>query len=254
MRGKTVLITRARDQASELKVKIEQKGGSVIEFPVIQTIPPRDIEPLDQALHELVSFDWILFTSVNGVTYFFQRMEELQIALSNVQAKIGAVGPKTAQAIRQRGIDVAVTAADFKAEGLLETLKEELCSGDKILLPRANIARETLPIYLKEWGMKVVEVSAYETIPATEGVEKIVKALKQGLIDFITFTSSSTVQNFVKALSKEPLQELLANVKIVCIGPITAESAVKLGLNVSSVAKVYTIDGLVNSLTQLCGR
>jgi uroporphyrinogen-III synthase len=254
MKGKTVLITRARDQASELKVKIEQKGGLVIEFPVIQTIPPRDMEPLDQALRELASFNWILFTSVNGVAYFFQRMEELNISLSNVQAKIGAVGPKTAQAIQQRGIDVAVTAADFKAEGLLETLQGKLRSSDKILLPRANIARETLPIYLKEWGMKVVEVSAYETIPATEGVEKIVNALKKGLIDFITFTSSSTVQNFVKALSKESLQELLTDIKIVCIGPITAETAVKLGLNVSSVAKEYTIDGLVNSLTQLCGR
>jgi uroporphyrinogen-III synthase len=253
MRGKTVLITRSRDQASELRIKIEQMGGSVIEFPVIQTIPPQDKGPLDQVLRELTTFDWILFTSANGVSFFFQRMEELQITLANVQVKIGAVGPKTAQALAKKGVEVAVTAADFKAEGLLAALEGRLCSGDRILLPRANIARETLPVSLKEWGMNVVEVTAYETVPATEGVEKVVHDLKEGSIHFITFTSSSTVQNFVKALSKEALPELLVNVKIVCIGPITAETALKLGLHVSGVAEEYTIDGLVDCLIQLLG-
>jgi uroporphyrinogen III methyltransferase/synthase len=250
LQGKCILVTRARSQASELRRTIEQYGGEAIEFPVIQVVPVRDRSPVDDVISRLDKFEWIVFTSINGVEFFFDRVEELGF-VSALPAKIAAVGPKTADAIRERGRQVSVVATDFKAEGLVEALKDLLQPGDRILFPKASIARATLPNALALLGMTVTEVSVYETLMTTDGAAEISERLKRKSVHAVTFTSSSTVKNFCEALSVHTNKELLDGVKVVCIGPVTANQARSLGLEVDAVAEQYTIEGLLGALIRL---
>ncbi|GAA4704942.1 uroporphyrinogen-III C-methyltransferase [Brevibacillus fulvus] len=245
--GKRVLVTRARSQASELSEQIAELGGEPIEFPLIKMVPPKRQEELDQALRNLSQFDWVMFTSTNGVAFFFKRLRELKLDIRQLRAKIAAVGPKTAAALEEKGLVVEVLPGQFRAEGLLDSLRDQLHAGEKVLLPRADIARETLPRELTRLGLEVTEVDTYDTEIDAENAEETLELLRQGAIQIITFTSSSTVKNFVQALGEQNL-ELLKGVKIACIGPITAETANALGLTVDAVAKDYTIQGLIDIL------
>lgn len=248
--GKRILVTRARSQASELSEQIAELGGEPIEFPLVKMVPPQDSKPLDDALLQLDSFDWVMFTSANGVAFFFKRLRELGVDIRSMRAKIAAVGPKTAAVLEEKGLTVEVLPGEFRAEGLLDTLQGQLKPGERVLLPRADIARETLPKALRELGLDVTEADTYDTLIDADNIAQTLELLQEGAIHIITFTSSSTVKNFVQAMQGQELTQLLSGVKIACIGPITADTARALGLSVDWVATEYTIQGLLDAIKQ----
>jgi uroporphyrinogen-III synthase len=249
--GKVILVTRSRKQASVLVARISELGGTVIEFPVIEVVPPQNEKPMDDAIRDLTRFDWILFTSANGVEFFFKRASELGEDLSDWSPFIGVVGPKTAEAIRLYGKEPHLIAKDFKAEGLLLDLKARLTGEEQILFPRSSMARPILAQELTHFGLQVTEVDAYDTVMPMEKAPGVLADLQKGCIDFITFTSSSTVKNFCGALGQEMLHQLPAKTQITCIGPVTAETALTHQLRVDAVAKEHTIQGLIEALLNL---
>jgi uroporphyrinogen III methyltransferase/synthase len=250
--GRRVVVTRARAQAGELSKKLEALGAEVIEFPTIQIRPPGDFGPLDEAIQALDSFDWIVFTSVNGVEAFMQRLRRHGLDLRAVprQTKVAAIGPATAERVEKAGLRVDTTPKEYKAEALIKALTGETLVGKKVLIPRAKVAREILPEKLRELGAEVVVPPAYESMPATEGREALKRQLLAGEIDCVTFTASSTVENFVRAFGEEA-GHLLSKPLVACIGPITAAAARSHGIRVDAEADEYTIPGLVNTVADL---
>lgn len=249
--GKRIVVTRARSQASELSRLIEELGGEAFEFPLIRTAPPDDFGPLDNALGRLGDFDWLIFTSGNGVEMFFERLKAQRVDIRQLaKAKIAAVGSKTANKIEAYGLLVDVVADEFKAEGLVETLGDQVQAGHRVLFPRANIARKIIPDLLREKGVLVTEVDAYQTLAVTDGIEDLYRLLQAGGVHAITFTSASTVKNFCKAFEGYSIEPYLAPVTLAVIGPVTAEAARERGLEVDVVADTYTIQGLIDSLIQ----
>ncbi|WP_261304813.1 uroporphyrinogen-III C-methyltransferase [Paenibacillus andongensis] len=255
--GRRVLVTRARSQASELVDLIDDMGGEAVEFPVIRLQPPsrpEAIQELDLALDKLQEFDWVLLTSVNGVEYFFRRLREKGIDVRKMgNARIAAVGPKTAEALAERGIIADVLPAKYQGEGILEAIQADLKAGQKVLLPTADLARDYLPAKLKELGLEVTEVDVYENVLTTDDGDEIIHLLQNQSIHIITFTSSSTVTNLLEALRQlgveDPLS-LLQGVEIACIGPKTAETASQCGLPVTYMAEEATVASLVQSISQ----
>jgi uroporphyrinogen III methyltransferase/synthase len=253
--GRRILVTRARSQASELVDRIDELGGEPVEFPVIQLrapTRPEAVRELDAALRTLSSFDWVLFTSVNGVDYFFRRLIELSVDVRELAGvRIGAVGPKTAEALRQRGFIAEALPLQFQADALAAALQPLVQAGQRVLVPAADIAKDTLPNALREMELSVTEVDVYENVISLEGGEEALELLRQRAIHVVTFTSSSTVTNLLKALEllgeEQPL-ELLRGVQIACIGPVTAQTARDAGLAVTHLAANATIDGLLRSL------
>ncbi|PWK15823.1 uroporphyrinogen-III synthase [Tumebacillus permanentifrigoris] len=251
LHGVRVVVTRSRAQASELCRRIEELGGSTFEFPVICIEWPEDLQPLDTALHSLETFDWVAFTSPNGVEMFGARMQALGVPVSALQSvQIAAVGPKTAALLQELGLTVHALAGEFVGEGLADTLAAQTAAGQRILLPRAQIARKQLPEALRNLGLHVTEVDAYRTLPVTEDASALVKHLQAQEVHAVTFTSSSTVTNFLDALQHYPIHDLLAGVTLAAIGPITAETVEKNGLAVDVMPAEYTIPGLVEALVQ----
>ncbi|WP_027414863.1 uroporphyrinogen-III synthase [Aneurinibacillus terranovensis] len=250
--GKRIVITRARSQSGEFAKQIEQLGGEPIIFPVIKTALPADLSELDHCLRTVDSYDWLVFTSVNGVKFFFQRAQSVHIELAKkiTHVRVAAVGTKTAAALSRHGVEVERTAGTFTAEGLLETLKTHVKPGEKVLLPRANIARDFLPDELRKLGLRVTDVAAYDTVAAVENIQQISDLLKDKKIDIITFASSSAVRFFLTALPEERRRKWLDRVCICVIGPITADTAAELGLHVDVMAEEHTIHGLVEAILQ----
>jgi uroporphyrinogen III methyltransferase / synthase len=256
--GKRVLVTRARSQASELADRIDDLGGEAVEFPVIrlrQPEAPETLAELDQALSRLGDFDWVLFTSPNGVAFFFERLKQLGVDVRSMhKARIAAVGPKTAELLAERGIISERLPVKFQGEGLLEAILPELKPGQQALLPRADIARDYLPVKLKELGLHVTEVDVYESVVEDELSQEVIHLLTDGDIHVTTFTSSSTVTNLLEVLKKSGVKEpaaLLNRTDIVCIGPLTAETAEKNGLKLRCTAAEATIDSLLQALEGL---
>ncbi len=255
--GRRILVTRARSQASDLANQIDELGGEAVEFPVIrtqQTTDPAAQALRDDAISSVEQFDWIMFTSVNGVEFFFQRMRELRKDIRSLaKARIAAVGPKTAEALEERGLMIETIPSRYQGDALPEALAAELQPNQRVLLPTANIARDALPHKLKELGLHVTKIDMYETVLETDHGDEIIELLKQGKIHIVTFTSSSTVTNLLRALKElgehEPV-ELLRGCNIACIGPLTAQTALDAGLNVDYMAKEATVSSLVASLYQ----
>jgi uroporphyrinogen III methyltransferase/synthase len=253
--GKRILVTRARSQASGLAERIDELGGEAVEFPVIDIRPPSDdriVRELDAALARLAEFDWVIFTSVNGVEYFFGRLRQLRIDIRSLhRAKIVAVGPKTAEALGERGLIADTIAAEYRQEGIADALLPQLTPGQKALLPTSNIARDVLPDRLRERGIETTVVAVYENVPSAEYGEEVLELLRQRAIHIVTFTSSSTVKNFVQALRELGADDppaLLEGVDIACIGPVTARTAEEAGLKVDYVAEEATIEALVRAM------
>jgi uroporphyrinogen III methyltransferase/synthase len=248
--GQRVLVTRARSQASELSEMIDALGGEAFEFPVIELVPPACPAPLEGALKDIGTYDWVIFTSVNGVQFFFDKMKAMNLDIRSMgKAKIAAIGPKTADSLRDKGLVVDVLPGEFLAEGLLETIEPKLKKGERVLLPRADIARKVLPEELTKLGLDVTEVDVYDTVISGEDSAEVVQLLEEKGIHVITFTSSSTVTNFVQALGgRVDLSAALEDVCVACIGPITARTAEAAGLRVDVVAEQYTIKGLVDAI------
>lgn len=251
--GKKVLVTRAREQAKPIVSALEERGAEVIEFPVIEIFPPKSWKTLDDAIANLRNYDWIVFTSANGVTKFFERLLRSGKDLRTLgDIRVAAIGEVTAGEIGKRGIGVDLIPDEFRAEGLIERLRKKNIKGKRILIPRALKARDILPEALRKMGASVDVVPAYETRrPGEKKAGKIKKMLAGEKIDAITFTSSSTVSNFLaifpefKSFSKYPV--------IACIGPVTAKSLKEAGYKARIVAREYTIDKLVQDITEYFG-
>jgi len=253
--GRTVVITRAREQASDFKAELEDLGARCIEFPTIAISPPPSWQPLDDAIKNLSQYDWAIFTSVNGVRFFMQRLLAAGLdarALSGV--RLAAIGPKTAEALQDMMLRPDLVPSEYRAEAIIEAMAAENVRGKRFLVPRAMVAREILPDKLREWGAQVDIVPAYETTLPTEKVPEVTELFKNGEVDCLTFTSSSTVTNFFSLLGKEKILPHLDKTKIACIGPITADTAKSFGLETAIMPSDYTIRGLVDSIISYFAR
>lgn len=249
--GKSVLVTRSRDQASRLVQVIEDMGGEAIEFPTIKIAEPLDYSLFDKALFSLGTFNWLVFTSVNGVTSFFQRMKTKKIDIRNLWGvKICAVGEATAAELEKHGLASDFMPGNYTTSDLLDGLLKRIKPGEKVLLARADIGSEELSEGLRENNVDFEDLAVYRTLIESPHKEEVIKLLEENSLNFVTFTSSSTVRNFVSIIGKENLNKLI-NTKVVCIGPVTEQTAKELGLNVSAVADIYTIDGLINKLLEI---
>jgi uroporphyrinogen III methyltransferase / synthase len=249
LRGKRILITRARTQALTLVQGIEALGGEVVEFPTIEIRSPDSYGPLDEAIQQIKSYDWLIFTSVNGVERFLGRFEKLEKSLADLAGiKIAAIGPETAKSLEAAGIPPGLVPQRYQAEGILETLAGETLRGKKVLIPRAAKARDILPATLRQRGAQVDVVVAYQTVLPQVDVSTLCRLFNERGIDMITFTSSSTVSNFTALLRGQDLPRLLATIVIACIGPITQKTVEDVGLRADVVAAEFTIPGLVSAI------
>jgi uroporphyrinogen III methyltransferase/synthase len=245
--GKRILVTRARHQASALSQLLSERGAQPVELPVISIQPVPDALKLERAISNLDQYQWIVFTSVNGVEAFFQRLYDLNLdARALGELKVGAIGPATAQTLRARGINPDYVPEVYSSEGLIAGLSRWDIVGKRLLLPRADIADKKLTNGLTELGAEVHEIAVYRTVPQPKIIAQAKRVLLSGQIDVITFTSSSTVSNLVAVFNKE--LPAINRAKVACIGPKTAETAVKVGLKVDIAAREHTIPGLVAAI------
>ena len=245
--GKRVLVTRAREQASALSDRLRRLGAEPIEFPTIRIEPPADnYVALDAALADLADYDWVVFTSANGVVRTFARLDVLgRDARAFGNAKVAAIGPATEMALRERGVRADFTPSEFVAEAVVAQFPEPV-AGKRILIPRAAEAREVLPETWRAAGADVKVVPAYQTVLETEGAADIRERLAAGELDALTFTSSSTVKNFVEAVGRDVA--VAPSVVLAAIGPVTAQTCRELLREPDITADAYTIDGLVDAL------
>ena len=237
--GKRILITRARAQASKLSAMLSALGAKCIEMPAIRIVSPSDnYQAVDTALAEIRKYEFIIFTSENGVKHFFERLQLKNLdTRSLANSKIAAIGSATSEELSNYGICADFVPTEFRAEALVELLKDKV-KGKKVLIPRAEDAREVLPQELARYGATVEVVPVYKTSSAIEG------KINLDDIDLVTFTSSSTVKNLVNAVGAESLKDT----KTAAIGPITAETLKTLGIKVDIEAEEYTIAGLVGAI------
>ncbi len=251
--GRRIVVTRARAQAGELSRKLEGLGAEVLEFPTIEIKPPDDFAPLDNAIHKLQGYDWLVFTSANGVEAFLDRLAHHGLDVRSIPkgTKIAAIGPATAKRVEDAGLRVDVVPLEYRAEALLQEISGSSLAGQRFLIPRAKVAREVLPEKLREAGAEVVVPPAYESAPSADGRDDLRGRLGEGTIGCVTFTASSTVENFVRAFGEEDSVELLKGTRVACIGPVTAETARGYGIRVDAEAKEYTIPGLVETVVAL---
>ena len=251
--GKRVLVTRARAQASALSERLTALGAVPIELPAIRILPPEDGGPLDAAVGRLASYDWTIFTSVNGVASVFDRLAtQGWDARAFAGGRVCAIGPATAEALAARGLRADRLPAEAVAEGILASFADEDLAGRCFLLIQGDLARDDLGAGLAARGAAVDAVVAYRTVPETEADPATLRLVRAGAIDIVTLTSSSTARNLVAALGGD-LSGLERSL-IAAIGPITAETARELGLRVGVVAAEHTIPGLVAALVAVAGR
>ena len=247
--GKRIVVTRARHQASDLVRLLTDLGAECLEYPTIEIRPPNDLRPLNDALAHLSAYDWIVFTSVNGVGFFF---EQLFATGKDVRAlghlKTAAIGPATAARLLELGLSSDIVPETYRAEAVVAAFKKEKLNDKKILLPRAKEARPILPQELKKMGAAVDEIVAYETVKAADKSVDLIQMLKDKRVDMITFTSSSTVKNFKALLPPKEFAALIEDVTIASIGPITTDTARELGFDVHISAESFTIPGLVEAI------
>ncbi len=248
--GRRILVTRAREQASELAEQLRSLGADPVEFPTIRIGAPGDWEAMDRALNGLGTYDWILFTSPNGVRFFLQRLLEGGRDIRDLKGvRVAAIGPGTARAMEALGVRVDLVPQDeYRAEALAESFGPQEVRGKRFLLPRAEEARDVLPRRLREMGGRVDVVTAYRTQMPSEGLSQLRSLFEKEKMDAVTFTSSSTVKNFVEMAGQEALPGLLAGVAVACIGPITRDTAEAEGIPVHMMPETYTISGLVEAL------
>jgi uroporphyrinogen III methyltransferase/synthase len=249
--GTRIVVTRPRAQASDFSHALEELGAEVVDFPTIRIVDPSDPEPLRRAVAWWDSLDWIVFTSGYRVERFWS---ELRAGGADTRALSGvslcAIGPATAAAIDLEGARADLMPPEYVSEAVARALAEKAdLRGARVLLPRAEIARSALPELLRERGAEVVEVAAYGTELDGAGAGEVERRLRQNEIDVVTFTSSSTVRNFVALVGADVGRALVAS-----IGPITSATARELGLDVAIEASAYTIPGLTGAIVARLGQ
>ncbi len=247
--GKRIVVTRARQQASDLTRRLHGLGAECLEFPTIMVVAPNDLAALDNAVQNLTNYDWIVFTSVNGVKFFFDHLfgknKDVR-ALSHLHT--AAIGPATADKLFEHGLKSDIVPQNYRAEAVVDAFRKISLKGKKILLPRAKEARPILPVELRKMGAEVDEVTTYLTKKPPVNTDLLIKHLEEKNIDLVTFTSSSTVQNFKDLLPPETAEQLIQGITFASIGPITTETAIKLGFEVPITATSYTIPGLCEAI------
>ncbi len=249
--GKRIVVTRSREQASVFSERLIDLGATTVEFPTIDVVPPASWEELDAAVRAIESYDWVIFTSANAVRFFMERLRALGTDLRMLKGiSICAVGPKTAEELEGHGIRPDLIPAEFKAEGVLSAIGGEAVKGKKFLIPRAKVAREIIPDRLREMGASVTVATAYENIKPAADVERARKLFEEKKVSAVTFTSSSTVNNFVEMLGQKEYKTLLDGVVIACIGPVTAKTAEAYGMKIDIMPKDYTIPALVDAMVE----
>jgi len=258
IRGRTILITRAIAQSKELTSTLESRGARVLHCPTIEVIEPDSWHALDSAIERLDSYDWITFTSANGVAFFFQRLKAKSASYPADRVITFAIGPATATALRERNLRVTLTAEDSKAEGALTSIihyagSEEGLRGLKFLIPRARIARDYLPRQLARFGAHVDAVETYQTVKPDVDGKEIIKLFEEQIIDATTFTSSSTVSNFASIVGMDDLSQLLQRTLVACIGPVTAKTAAEYGLTRILQPDLYTTQALAQAIIDALG-
>jgi uroporphyrinogen III methyltransferase/synthase len=243
--GQRIVITRDRGQAGELAAKLHALGAEPVELPVIEIRPASEPAPLDAAIVNLESYDWVIFTSVNGVRFFLDRLDRSGRDLRALRAKICAIGPATRNAVEQLHLNVDVVPEEYVAESLVSALERFDLAGKRVLLPRAAVARDLVPATLSARGAQIDVVEAYRTV-LPEGAPQRAREIFSGSKRpaWVTFTSSSTVKNLVAAVGSE----LLQGIQIASIGPVTSETARAHGLKVDVQANPFTVDGLVSAI------
>lgn len=247
--GKVVLVTRTREQAGKLSQALQEQGAEAIEVPSIELEPVADSPELNAAIGGLARFDWAFFTSANAVDIFLGQVKARTGDPGDLKKlKLGAIGPATAEALRRFGLNADYVPRRFVAEGVLEDIDPSLVKGKRVLLPRADIARPDLVEGLRAMGAEVQQVVVYHTVPAKNGGREALREVLRRRVDIITFTSSSTVQNFVAMLGDE--RRALNGMLVACIGPVTADKARELGLKVDITASEHTITGLVSAIVE----
>jgi len=247
--GKRIVVTRAREQASDLVKQLSDLGAECLECPTIKVVPPDDWKPLDAAIENISSYDWLVFTSVNGVNYFFERLfSKGNDARALGKLNTAVIGPATERRLFIFGLKSDIVPKSYRAESIIEAFGNEDVNGKKILLPRAKEARPILPVELTKMGATVDEITSYYTKEVPDSADLLLKRLKENTIDLITFTSSSTVKNFKAILPDNIFETQMKDITIACIGPITADTAKNLGFEVHIVAKSFTIPGLCEAI------
>ncbi|MDR3089059.1 MAG: uroporphyrinogen-III C-methyltransferase [Desulfobulbaceae bacterium] len=250
--GKRVVVTRTREQASELVAQLEDTGAECLEYPTINVGPLESYALLDEELERIKEYHWLVFTSLNGVRYFFEHLFEKGMDARDLKGpSIAVVGKSTADLLRQYGLRADLVPEQFTAEGLAEALMDTGVGGRNILIVRAKVGREILPETLRGAGAQVMVVPVYQNMPPPGIHDALVADLAGGRIDAITFTSSSTVKNFLDLLdaaSQEELTKLLGGARIAAIGPITGKTVSDHGLTVDVQPEQYTIEAMVAAM------
>jgi uroporphyrinogen III methyltransferase / synthase len=249
--GKRILITRPKEQAEDFRAQLAGLGAEVIPFPTIEIREPASWEPLDKAIQDIDQYQWLIFTSANGVKNFFARFQIVRKDIRELHGlKVAAIGPATEKAIRALHLCVEVIPDEFKAEGLVESLKGKVMKGTRVLIPRAKIARDVLPNELRKQGAQVDVVEAYETIIPKASRSFLEQTLQERPLDMVVFTSSATVSNLAEIMAPAQLAQVLEGIRVAAIGPITAHTAERLGLRVSVQPGRYTVPALVQAIAE----
>ncbi len=252
--GRTVVITRASSQAEEFVAELEKYGAEVVVCPTIEIRELESYERLDEAIDHLYGYDWLIFTSVNGVDYFFRRLKARGRDSSDLdELKVCAIGEATAESLRDLHVHVDVVPDEFKAEGVFAALERfvggsEALKNLNVLIPRASVARDYLPKALEVAGARVDVVPAYRTSLPADLDRSRVAAMLSGSADCIAFTSSSTVRNLAQLFDTQDLSGALTGVVIACIGDITATTAAEYGLQVKILPAQFTIPSLARAI------
>jgi uroporphyrinogen III methyltransferase/synthase len=251
--GKRIVVTRSREQAGELVDLLESLGAEPIEAPMIRTAPPDDHGPLDEAIALAHTYDWVIFTSVNAVDFFMRRLLAGPGDIRNLKGvRLCAVGPATAERLSRFGLRADLQPVEYRSESIVPALGNfgDL-KGKRFLLPKADIARELIADELRKAGADVTEVTAYRTVLAEierEGDPDIYRMMLDARIDVVTFTSPSTVRNFVQVFGADQAADLLGRTAVASIGPVTAEAAEQYGITTSIMPRDYTIPALVDAI------
>jgi uroporphyrinogen III methyltransferase/synthase len=245
--GQRVVVTRARGQAEALASRLHALGADTVELPAIEIQPAANYGPLDEAIANLSSYDWLIFTSANGVRFFLERLDRSGADWRSLRAKICAIGPATRAAIQSLHLKVDLMGKEYVAESLVEAFASHDLARQRVLLPRAAVARDLVPAELGRRGARVDVVEAYRTgIPEDARARAAEIFCAQRKPDWITFTSSSTVRNFAQVAPANALD----GVKVASIGPVTSETARRCGIQVTAEARVYTTDGVVEAILE----
>lgn len=258
--GRTVLVTRPQDARDELASVLEASGARIIWCPTIEITEPESYAALDAAINDIFGYDWVIFTSANGVEYFARRVEALGHSLAELDdVRVCAIGEATAEKLRDVAVHVDLVPGEAKAEGVYRGLCDYLGSAAELrtlnfLLPRAAVARDYLPRVLTEAGARVDDVAAYRTVaPGGSDLGRIKALLDADGIDCVTFTSSSTVRNFARLFDIAELEPLLGGASIACIGDITAETAREFGLTISIQPGETSLAALAKAISDYFG-